>query len=219
MENSVNVTGQTAKSLGCLTNTTWQWYSLDACSGQAIKISNLNNQEYTLSLLASNSNIEIDKILLTADGGLNLNPNQTPCGTSVANVSTSGSTNFCQGGSVTLTAAAGNSYSWTNGQTTQAITVSQSGSYSVSVNNGTGCAAVSAPIQVTVNSAPTANITSTGNTICQGQTTLTSSPGSSYLWSNGATTQTIQVNNAGSYSVVVSGSTGCTAFQSHLILQ
>ena len=116
----------------------------------------------------------------------------------MANVNISGSTNFCQGGSVTLTAAAGISYTWSNGQTTQAITVSQSGSYSVAVNNGTGCASVSTPIQVTVNSAPTASITSTGNTICQGQSTnLTASPGSTYLWSNGATTQTIQVNSAG----------------------
>lgn len=209
---TVNLPGQSSKSLGCITSTAWQWYSLDACSGQAIRYTNLSNQEYALSLLATNSNIEIDQVLLSSNNALNLNPGQTPCGTSVANVTTSGSTNFCQGGSVTLTAAAGTSYSWSNGQTTQAITVSQSGSYSVNVNNGTGCAAVSTPIQVTVNSAPTASITSTGNSICQGQnTTLTSSPGSSYLWSNGATTQAIQVNSTGAYSVVVTGSTGCSA--------
>lgn len=209
---SINVSGQSSKSLGCLTSTTWQWYSLDACSGQPIKFSNLSNQEYALSLLATNSNIEIDKILLTADANINLNPSQAPCGTSVANVTTSGPTNFCQGGSVTLTAAAGNSYSWSNGQTTQSITVSQSGSFSVAVNNGTGCASVSAPIQVTVSSAPSTSITSTANTICQGQSaTLTASSGSSYLWSNGSTSQAIQVSNAGSYSVIVTGSSGCTA--------
>ena len=209
---SVNVAGQTSRSLGCITNTAWTWYSLDACSGQAIVYANLSNQEHALSILATNSNIEIDKILLSTNSSLNLNPSQTACGTSVANVNTSGTTNFCQGGSVTLTAAAGNSYTWSNGQTTQAITVSQSGSYSVAVNNGTGCASVSAPIQVTVNSTPTATITTTSNTICQGQSTnLTASSGSSYLWSNGATTQTVQVNNAGSYSVIVTGASGCTA--------
>jgi hypothetical protein len=208
---SVNVAGQTSKSLGCITNTAWTWYSLDACSGQAIAYTNLSAQEQTLSILATNSNIEIDKILLSTNNTLNLNPSQVACGTSVANVNTSGSTNFCQGGSVTLTAAAGNSYTWSNGQTTQAITVSQSGSYSVAVNNGTGCASVSTPIQVTVNSAPTASITTTGNTICQGQSTnLTASPGSTYLWSNGATTQNIQVNSAGSYSVIVTGASGCS---------
>ncbi len=209
---SVNVAGQTSKSIGCITNTAWTWYSLDACSGQAIAYANLSNQEYALSILATNSNIEIDKILLSTNSSLNLNPSQAACGTSVANVNISGATNFCQGGSVTLTAAAGNSYTWSNGQTTQAITVSQSGSYSVAVNNGTGCASVSTAIQVTVNTAPTANISSTSTTICQGQsTTLTASSGSTYLWSNGATSQTIQVNSAGSYSVVVTGSTGCSA--------
>ena len=209
---SVNVAGQTSKSIGCITNTAWTWYSLDACSGQAIAYANLSNQEYALSILATNSNIEIDKILLSTNSSLNLNPSQAACGTSVANVNISGATNFCQGGSVTLTAAAGNSYTWSNGQTTQAITVSQSGSYFVAVNNGTGCASVSTAIQVTVNTAPTANISSTSTTICQGQsTTLTASSGSTYLWSNGATSQTIQVNSAGSYSVVVTGSTGCSA--------
>lgn len=209
---SVNVTGQASKSIGCITSTSWQWYSLDACSGQAISLTNLSNQEYVLSLLATNANIEFDKILLSTNNGLNLNPGQSACGTSVASVNTSGPTNFCQGGSVTLTAAAGTSYSWSNGQTTQAITVSQNGTYTVNVNNGTGCAAVSTPIQVTVNALPTASITSTGNSICQGQTaTLTSSAGSSYLWSNGATTQSIQVNTAGSYLVTVTASTGCKA--------
>ncbi|MFN0187796.1 MAG: fibronectin type III domain-containing protein [Bacteroidia bacterium] len=208
---SVNVAGQASKSLGCISSTAWTWYSLDACTGQAIAYTNLSNKEYSLSILASNSNIEIDKILLSSNSNLNLNPNQTPCGTTVANVNTSGPTNFCQGGSVTLTAAAGTSYSWSNGQTTQAITVSLSGTYTVNVNNGTGCASVSAPIQVTVNTAPSANITTSSNTICQGQSSnLTASPGSTFLWSNGATTQTIQVNNAGSYSVIVTGSSGCS---------
>ncbi len=208
---SVNVAGQSSKSIGCITSTTWAWYSLDACSGQAIAYTNLSNQEHALSLLATNSNIEIDKIILSANSSLNLNSNQVACGTSVASVNTSGTTNFCQGGSVTLTAAAGNSYTWSNGQTTQAITVSQSGSYSVTVNNGTGCASVSTPIQVNVNTAPTASITTTSNTICQGQSTnLSASSGSSYLWSNGATTQTIQVNSAGSYSVMVTGASGCS---------
>jgi len=213
---SVNVNGQTSKSIGCITNTAWQWYSLDACSGQAIRYTNLNNQAYILSLLATNSNIEFDKVMLTTNANLNLNASQSACGTSVANVNTSGATTFCQGGSVTLTAASGSSYTWSSGQTTQAITVSQNGTYSVAVNNGTGCAAVSTPIQVTVNSLPTATITPNGSTtICQGQNVnLTASPGSSYLWSNGATTQMISANTAGSFNVTVTGSNSCKATSS-----
>ena len=43
-------------------------------------------------------------------------------------------------GSVTLTASAGSTYLWSNGATTQAITVNASGNYSVTVTTG-GCSA------------------------------------------------------------------------------
>ncbi|MBK7887477.1 MAG: fibronectin type III domain-containing protein [Bacteroidetes bacterium] len=210
---SVGVNGQASKSIGCITDTQWKWYSVDACSGQNIKFTSLASQQYLLSLTASSSNIEIDKVLLTTNASTNLNPNQPACGTVVATVNTSGPTTFCQGGSVTLTASAGNSYTWSNGQTTQAITVSQSGSYSVSVNTGTGCAAVSAPVAVTVNASTPATISNSGPTnFCQGgNVTLTASSGNAYNWSNGQTTQSITVSQSGSYSVSVNTGNGCTA--------
>ena len=208
------VVGSTQKSIGCISDTAWQWYSLDACSGQAIAFLSLtNNQEYKLQILSNNSSLEIDKILLSVDPALNLNPSQGACGASVAAVTTSGPTNFCQGGSVTLTAATGSSYAWSNGQTTQSIIVNQAGNYSVSVGTGSGCNSVSNPIAVTVLNKPFAAITSSGvTTICNGQNvTLSSSTASSYTWSNGLTTQNINVSTAGNYSVTVTGSNGCTA--------
>ena len=211
---SVSLNGGAAKTIGCVTSTAWQWYNLDACSGQAIRFNSLTAQQnQTLSLLMSNGNIEIDKVLLSTNSSLNLNPSQAACSATVAAVSTSGTTTFCQGGSVTLTAAAGTSYSWSNGQTSQAITVSQSGTYTVSVNNGSGCASVSNPITVTVNAKPTATVNTSGPTaICQGQNvTLSTSGGTSYAWSNGATTASINVGTAASYSVTVTGSNGCTS--------
>jgi len=48
--------------------------------------------------------------------------------------------------------------------------------------------------------------------LCSGNTQLlTASPGASYLWSQGSTTQSITVNTAGSYSVTVTDNNGCTA--------
>ncbi len=66
--------------------------------------------------------------------------------------SISGDNFFCPGGSALLTANATNStgnvsYSWSNGAATQSITVSQPGSYSVTVTDQTGSA--SASINVT----------------------------------------------------------------------
>jgi hypothetical protein len=47
-------------------------------------------------------------------------------------------------------------------------------------------------------------------TFCAGgSVTLTSSPGTSYLWSNGATTRSINVTTSGSYTVRVTNSGGC----------
>ena len=52
-------------------------------------------------------------------------------------------TTFCQGDSVILTANTANSYLWSNSATTQSITVSTSGNYSVLVTDNNGCSAYS----------------------------------------------------------------------------
>ena len=125
-----------------------------------------------------------------------------------------GTTTFCQGGSVTLSSTAATTYLWSNGATTQNIIVTAAGNYSVTVGNGTGCTATSSVVPVTVNPLPTATITASHppTNLCPGTTdTLTASNGSSYLWSTGAVTKTIVVNAAGSYTVTVTNSFGCSA--------
>ncbi len=127
-------------------------------------------------------------------------------------IAAGGPTSFCQGGTVTLTASAGNSWTWSNGATTQAITVNAGGNYSVTVVNN-GCTNTTSAVTVTVNPTPAANVTAGGaTTFCQGASvTLTASAGSSWLWSNGATTQSINVTNTGNYSVTVTNASGCSA--------
>jgi len=129
-----------------------------------------------------------------------------------ATVSASGPTTFCAGGSVTLTAPAGYTYLWSNNATTQAITVSASGSYSVTVTNASSCSTTSAATVVTVNANPTATITPSGpTTFCAGgSVTLTAPAGYTYLWSNNATTQSIVVSASGSYSVTVTNASSCS---------
>ncbi|MCX7743359.1 MAG: FG-GAP-like repeat-containing protein [Flavobacteriales bacterium] len=58
------------------------------------------------------------------------------------------------------------------------------------------------------------NITPSGSTtICPGDVLTLSAPTGAYtyLWSNGATTQSIDVNTAGTYNVIVSSGAGCSA--------
>ena len=127
-----------------------------------------------------------------------------------ATTSVSGATAFCQGNTVTISAPAAPSYAWSNGETTQSISVSTSGSYYVEISNGL-CSSTSPTTLVTVYNAPVATITSSGSAICQGgSVTLTASSAPSYLWSNGATTQSINVSNAGSYSVTETNGFGCS---------
>lgn len=54
--------------------------------------------------------------------------------------------------------------------------------------------------------------------ICSGSTVLTASPGNSYNWSNGATTQSITVSTIGTYSVTVTDNFGCSSEVSITIL-
>jgi hypothetical protein len=130
----------------------------------------------------------------------------------VASISADGSTTFCQGGSVTLTASAGSSFAWSTGATTQSITVNSTGNYSVTVTDANGCNS-SASSNVTVNTPATASISADGSTtFCQGgSVTLTASAGSTFAWSTGATTQSITVNSTGNYSVTVTDANGCNS--------
>jgi hypothetical protein len=114
---------------------------------------------------------------------------------------------------VTLTASAGTSWLWSNGQTSQTIQVTQGAIYSVIVTNANGCSATSAPQTVTVNAKPQATITPSGGlTFCTGQSvTLTANPGASYVWSNGATTQSIDVFSTNNFQVTVTYANGCSS--------
>jgi len=125
----------------------------------------------------------------------------------------SGSTTFCDGGSITLTSSSGNSYNWSTGATTQSIVVTTSGSYTVQVTNLNGCQSLASdPVEVTVNALPPKPVITASGPIAfcvGGSVTLTSSTGTSYLWSTGETTQSINAGSSGSYTVQVTNSGGC----------
>lgn len=122
----------------------------------------------------------------------------------------SGITSICQGETTTLTANGGTSYQWSDNSTNTYITVNTSGQYLVTVTNAQGCSAT-ASTYVTVNALP--NPTISGSTsICQGETTtLTANGGTSYSWSNNATSASITVETAGMYTVTVTNAQGCSA--------
>jgi hypothetical protein len=122
-------------------------------------------------------------------------------------ISASGPTTFCQGGNVTLTATGGSGpYLWSNGATTQSINVTTAGTYSCNING-----AIPLSITITILNPVPATPTITANgplTFCSGgSVVLTSSSPTGNTWSNGSTTQSITVTNAGNYYVTVSNGT------------
>src|SRR6185295_6462272 len=128
--------------------------------------------------------------------------------TGTSSIDVSGSLALCPGGSVTLTAAGRTSWLCSNGATTQSITVSAPGTFSVTTTNNGCTMPQSSPVTVT---ARAVSIGANGpTTFCApGSVTLTADSGTSWLWSNGATSQSITVSASGSYGVTATFAGGC----------
>lgn len=114
---------------------------------------------------------------------------------------------LCDGDEITLTVSEGESYLWTNGETTQSIVVTEPGNFGVTVFDENGCFANAPIVQIEFEPDQTPEIMAEGDLeFCGGQSvTLTASESQSYLWSTGEETQSIEVFETGTYSVTVQG--------------
>ena len=159
----------------------------------------------------------------TTSSGITVSIQPLPTATIVA----SGSTNFCSGGSVVLTAPSGSglSYVWRRdgnviqGATSNTMNATVSGSYTVQISNGS-CSNTSAPQAINVSNGPVATITPQGPTdLCEGEVVIlqaTTGNGLSYTWSfngssiAGANSSTFSASEEGSYNVTISNGS-CSA--------
>ena len=88
-------------------------------------------------------------------------------------ISNSGALTFCEGGSVNLTSSSANGNVWSNGATSQTITVASSANLSSTVTSN-GCTSLpSNSVNVTVNALPVVNFPSFTNSICDSASNLT----------------------------------------------
>jgi PKD repeat protein len=117
-------------------------------------------------------------------------------------------TTVCPGIMIPVDAGAASSWLWSTGDTTQTISVG-AGSYSVSAYDSLGCASVDT---ILVDEA--IGVAILADTFwCEGDTLLLSTtlPSGSHLWSTSDITPTLGVTAAGTYSVTVIDSLGCTS--------
>ncbi|WP_264520933.1 T9SS type A sorting domain-containing protein [Flavobacterium sp. N1994] len=91
----------------------------------------------------------------------------------IPQVSIIGSNFVCSGSNTTLTASGGSSYLWSNGSTSDTITVNPSvtTTYSVTATSSYGCTAIASKT-ITVTSLPTGTITYSGNPFCKSLTSV-----------------------------------------------
>ncbi|MCC6724276.1 MAG: hypothetical protein IT258_07160, partial [Saprospiraceae bacterium] len=130
------------------------------------------------------------------------------------NPNISGATQLCSGqnGTLSVNNNPGDSFAWSTGATTSSTSISSAGTYSVTVTNDWGCTGTDAVV-VTSGSSVTPTL-SAPPSLCNGQSgTIEITNAASFNdfeWNTGATTPSITVSTAGTYSVTVTAPGGCT---------
>jgi subtilisin-like proprotein convertase family protein len=163
------------------------------CNGNYYIVVHLDPLNYFLEENENNNTIVVPYTLTKQSG-------------TIPTVSASGPTNFCTGGSVTLTSSAATNYLWSNGATTQSITISNPGNYSVTTDQGSACPASSATTTVTTN---TLNVTASASSssICEGTTIQLNSSATG----SGTATQAVAFTNSTQVFIPDNNSTGVTS--------
>jgi len=147
----------------------------------------------------------------------------------VAVISPGGPVLICSNNPAILSAntGPGYTYQWYQnntalaGEVNSTISVSSTGNYTVHITDGNGCTATSSPVQVLEGLGPDVIVTASPGIGCLQNTifigygpqsitlTAVSSTAVSYLWSTGATTQSISVTTSDTYSVTAYDANGC----------
>jgi len=213
---SATIAGGTAPNITVTPGT-----NVSICAGQSVTLAASGASTYQWSTGATTSSISVNTAgtytvsSSNACGTSSVTINVTQTTTPVVNITSNsgteicpGQNKICPGQNITLTTSGASTYVWSGGQTTPSITISTAGTYTVTGTSS--CGTASNTITITAGSVPSISISpGTAVNICSGQSaTLTASGATTYLWSTGATTASINVSTAGNYTVTSSNACG-----------
>jgi hypothetical protein len=207
------VTASTTASVVCVGDTatlsatganTYTWNPGNV-SGSSINVSPAVSTTYTVT---GTNTVTGCVNTATVSVGVNALPVLTAASTPAA---------ICVGDSAVISASGANTYLWTPGNLTGAsVTVSPTATATYTVTGTstvTGCMNTQT-VTVTVNSLPVVAL-GADTAVCGGPLTLDAgNAGSTFLWSDNSSAQTLSVTTSGVYAVTVTNTNGCEATDS-----
>lgn len=188
---------------------TYNWVGLTG-NGNTQTVSPTNTTTYTVYAVGANGCVSANPATVTV-----------LVGPPVAVIAAS-KTKICAGESVTLTASGGITYNWiglTGNGNTQIVSPTITTIYSVYALGGNGCSSVN-PATLTIEVVPAIESTLEDVYVCEGDTGVLDAgagPNYTYVWSTGATTQTISTNVVGTYSVTISNGVCSKVYTAQLL--
>ena len=192
--------------------------SSDACGLDNIAVS---KSTFTCNEIGDH-NVE----LIVTDNAGNVSTCTAVVTVTPAAITVIGQSTVCQGETINLSTNTGDSYQWKKdgidipGATSQNLTVTETGDYSVTVTNALGCSGTSDAVTATVNENPTVDVNPSPNAYLCGpnsEAVLTATESAIYQWKlngtniSGATQQSYTATAIGNYSVEVIDLFGCSA--------
>ncbi|MBB4805027.1 gliding motility-associated-like protein [Chryseobacterium defluvii] len=202
------------------------------CIGESVTLTASGGATYNWTGLPGNGNTQVVSPTVTttytvhavgANGCISANPATVTVivGPPTAMVAASKS-KICVGESVTLTASGGITYNWVglpgNGNT-QVVSPTVTTTYSVYALGGNGCSSID-PATITIEVVPAITSTLQDVYVCAGDNGILDAgagPNYTYVWSTGATTQTISTNVVGTYTVTISNGVCSKIFSAQLL--
>lgn len=186
----------------------WQW---PGGSAKTATVQADTSGWYSLIATESNSGCKaVDSIEITE------NPNPTP------SIQTSGSTDFCPGDDVTLSADQNySSYTWSIGGSSKDLVVSTAETnITLSVTDANGCKGTSAALSTTVYKVQEIEVPYSAPTFphCDGDTFLLEAVTgfNNYRWNTGAQGRELEVTDDGNFVVTAEDANGCTTTSSEV---